>query len=190
MSTLVIVLSAVSLLAFAGLMLLRNGGRCFGEPKTRAIQEDGGRAPVLTNFVAFGFFFPSLFIFAAGSDAAVALPLGLSGCVFTLAGSALVLRSRAVLGPAWSLVPKSNQGLVTSGPYRHVRHPIYLGFAMLAAGQAIAFGNWPALMVVLLGVVPSFAWRAHAEEKLLKRTFGERYAIYRQRTRMILPHVL
>ena len=190
MSTLVIVLRTVSLLAFAAPMLLLNGGGFPGKPGTRASEEVGGRAPVLTNFVAFGFFFPSLFIFAAGSDAAVALPLGLSGCVLALAGAALVLKSRAVLGPAWSLVPKSNQGLVTSGPYRLVRHPIYLGFAMLAAGQALAFGNWPALMVVLFGVVPTFAWRAHAEEKLLKRTFGERYAIYRQRTKMILPHVL
>ena len=143
--------------------------------------------------MAQGFYFvvlPSLFIFADSSEAAIALPLTLSGCILAPAGAALVLRSRAVLGPAWSLLPKSHQSLVTSGPYRLVRHPIYLGLAMLAAGQALAFGNWTALMIVLFGVVPTFAWRAHAEEKLLSRTFGKRYAIYRQRTRMILPHVL
>ena len=189
MSTLVVVLRTVSLLAFAGPMLLFTRGRLPGQPRARAIEEDGGRAPVLANFVAFGLFFPSLFMFADSSETAIALPLALSGCVLALAGVALVLKSRAVLGPAWSLVPKSHQGLVTFGPYRLVRHPIYLGLAMLAAGQALAFVNWPALMIVLFGVVPTFAWRAHAEEKLLRRTFGERYAIYRQRTRMILPHV-
>jgi protein-S-isoprenylcysteine O-methyltransferase Ste14 len=42
---------------------------------------------------------------------------------------------------------------------------------------------------VLSGIVPTFVWRAHAEEKLLSRTFGEGYDAYRQRTRMILPWV-
>ena len=89
-------------------------------------------------------------------------------------------------------MPKADQGtgLVTTGPYRLVRHPIYLGLALLAMGQALAFASWPALMIVLCGIVPTFAWRARAEEKLLNGTFGERYAAYRQRTRMIIPHLL
>jgi len=105
---------------------------------------------------------------------------------------ALVLRSRTELGAAWSLVPDANQGtgLVTTGPYRIVRHPIYLGLTLLAMGEALAFGSWPALMVVLFGIVPTFAWRARAEEKLLSRTFGQRFADYRRRTSMIIPHVL
>jgi protein-S-isoprenylcysteine O-methyltransferase Ste14 len=70
-----------------------------------------------------------------------------------------------------------------------VRHPIYVGLALHAMGQALAFGSWPALMIVLSGIVPTFAWRACAEEKLLSRTFGERYAVYRQRTKMIIPHL-
>ena len=45
-------------------------------------------------------------------------------------------------------------------------------------------------MIVLCGIVPTFAWRARAEEKLLTGAFGERYAAYRQRTRMIIPHLL
>ena len=69
-------------------------------------------------------------------------------------------------------------------------HPIYLGFALLATGQALAFGSWPALTIVLFGIVPTFAWRARAEEKLLSRTFGERYAAYRRQTKMIIPYLL
>ena len=191
MSTLVIVLRTVSLLAFAGPMLLGVSGRQ-GEPTTRASQEGGGRAPVVANLAAFGLFFPSLLIFSGSSEASTALPLALSGCLLALAGAALVLRSRAELGPAWSFVPKADQGtgLVTTGPYRLVRHPIYLGLALLAMGEALAFGSWPALMIVLSGIVPTFAWRARAEEKLLSRTFGERYAVYRQRTKMIIPYLL
>jgi protein-S-isoprenylcysteine O-methyltransferase Ste14 len=81
-------------------------------------------------------------------------------------------------------------GLVTTGPYRLVRHPIYLGLAATATGQALAFGSWPALLAVVCGIVPTFVWRAHAEEKVLSRTFGERYAVYKQRTKMIVPHLL
>ena len=62
--------------------------------------------------------------------------------------------------------------------------------ALLVMGEALAFGSWPALMIVLFGIVPTFAWRARAEETLLSRTFGERYEVYRQRTAMIIPYLL
>jgi len=191
MSTLLIVLRVFSLLAFAGLVLLFVSGRP-GKPATRASRGGGGRAPVVANLSAAGLFFPSLAFFPGSSEASMALPLALSGCLIALAGAALILRSRAELGPAWSFVPKADKdtGLVTTGPFRLVRHPIYLGLAMLAVGQALAFGSWPSLMIVLFGIVPTFAWRAHAEEKLLSSIFGERYTIYRERTKMIIPHLL
>ncbi len=191
MSTLVIILRTVSLLAFAGPMSLFVSGR-HGKPKTRASKEGGGRAPVVANLSASGLFFLSLLLFSGSSEASMALPLALPGCLLALAGAALVIRSRAELGPAWSFVPKADQGTgpVTTGPYRVVRHPIYLGLALLAMGEALAFGSWPAVMIVLCGVIPTFAWRAHAEEKLLGQTFGESYALYRKQTKMIIPHLL
>jgi protein-S-isoprenylcysteine O-methyltransferase Ste14 len=190
-STLVIVLRTVSLLAFAGPLLLGRRGRPEA-PKTRPSQERGGRIPVVANLVASGVFLGSLLFVAGSSEASMALPLALSGCVLALAGVALVLRSRAELGPAWSFVPRADRGtgLVTTGPYRLVRHPIYLGFALVATGQALAFGSWPALMTVLFGIVPTFAWRARAEEKLLSRAFGERYAVYQKQSKMIIPYLL
>jgi protein-S-isoprenylcysteine O-methyltransferase Ste14 len=191
MSTVVIALRTVSLLAFAGPALLGVRGR-HGEPRTRARQESGSRAPVVANLSAFGLFIPSLLIFSGSSEASMAVPLAMAGCLLALAGASLVLSSRARLGPAWSFVPKADQatGLVTTGPYRLVRHPIYGGLALLAVGQALAFGSWPALFIVLSGILPTFAWRARAEERLLSRTFGERYEVYRQRTKMIIPYLL
>jgi protein-S-isoprenylcysteine O-methyltransferase Ste14 len=61
---------------------------------------------------------------------------------------------------------------------------------MVAMGETLAFASWPALLVVLVGIVPTFVWRASAEEKLLIATFGERYALYRKQTKMILPRLL
>ena len=191
MSALVTVLRAASLLAFAGPMSLV-AGRRRGQPRTPGSPEGGGRAPVVANLAAFGLFFVCLLVFAGRSDASMGLPFALSGCFLALAGAALVGRSRVELGRAWSLVAKADQGtgLVTTGPYRLVRHPIYLGFALLALGQALAFGSWFALVIVLCAIMPTFAWRAKAEERVLSSTFGERYAVYRQRAKMIIPYLL
>jgi protein-S-isoprenylcysteine O-methyltransferase Ste14 len=191
MSTLVIVLRIVSLLAVAGLLWLAVTRRC-GGPRTRARQSGSDRAPLVANLAAVGLYLPSLLVFSGSPAGLTALLLASSGSLLAVAGVALVLRSRAELGPAWSFVPKADQvtGLVTTGPYRLVRHPIYLGLALLVMGEALAFGSWPALMIVLSGIVPTLAWRARAEEKLLSRTFGERYAAYRQRTRMMIPGLL
>ena len=191
MSTLVIVLRTVSLLAFAGPMLLGVGGR-LGEPKTRARRSIGGRAPVVANLAAFGLFFPSLIIPSGSANGLTALLLASLGSLLAVSGAAVVLKSRAELGPAWSFVPKAGEetGLVTTGLYGLVRHPIYLGLALLAVGQAFAFSSWPAFLIVLSGIVPTFAWRARAEEALLSRTFGKRYALYKEQTKMIIPYLL
>ena len=44
-------------------------------------------------------------------------------------------------------------------------------------------------MIVLSGIAPTFVRRARAEEKLLSRTFGDRYAAYRLQTKMIIPYL-
>lgn len=86
--------------------------------------------------------------------------------------------------------PRSSADANFTGPCRLVRHPIYLGLTLLAMGHALAFGSWPAVLIVLSGVVPTFAWRARAEETLLSNTFGQHYDDYRRRTKMIIPNVL
>jgi protein-S-isoprenylcysteine O-methyltransferase Ste14 len=189
MPTLVAALRTVSLLAFAGPMLLGVRDRR-ARSRKGARPRGGDRAPVVANFAAFVLFFPSLLAFSGSSEGFTALLLASSGSLLAVGGAALVLRSRAELGPAWSFVPRAGQGmgLVTTGPYRVVRHPIYLGLAVLALGQALAFGSWPALLIVLCAIVPTFAWRARVEETLLSRVFGESYALYRRQARMIIPH--
>jgi hypothetical protein len=122
-STLVIVFRTVALLAFAGPMLLGVGARRRA-PKARTRRRGGGRAPVVANFAAFGLFFPSLIIFSGSANSFTALLLALLGSLVAVVGAALVLRSRAELGPAWSFLPKAGEetDLVTTGPYRLVRH--------------------------------------------------------------------
>jgi len=190
--SLVMVLRFVSLLAFAAPMLLAVAGRSRATPRHRPRERGADRTPLVANLVSAGLHVLSLLLYPGNPAGNRALLLGSLGALLCMAGAALVLRSRAVLGAAWSLAPKADQGtgFVTAGPYRFVRHPIYLGFALLATGQAIAFSSWPTVAVVLMGLVPTFAWRASTEERLLGRMFGEPYEDYRQRTRMMIPYVL
>jgi protein-S-isoprenylcysteine O-methyltransferase Ste14 len=185
------VLRGASLLAFAAPLLLAVNGRRRALD-TRPRQGCGERVPLLANLTACGSFLPSLLAFPGSPEGSAALLLAVTGCLLAVAGAAVVVRSRMELGPAWSFVPMADEatGLVTTGPYRLVRHPIYLGFSMLAMGEALAFGSWLGSLVVLAGIVPTFAWRAAAEENLLTGTFGERYSRYRKQTKMIIPHLL
>jgi protein-S-isoprenylcysteine O-methyltransferase Ste14 len=185
MWVLVIVLRIVSLLAFAAPMLLRRG------PAGAQTRQSGARAPLVANIAAVALFLPLLFVFSGSSESSTALPLAALGSLFAIAGATLVVRSRVELGSAWSFAPKADQesGLVTTGPYAVVRHPIYLGLTLVAAGQAIAFGSWPALLVVVFAIVPTFAWRARAEEQLLGDIF-EQHTAYRRRTKLFIPYLL
>jgi protein-S-isoprenylcysteine O-methyltransferase Ste14 len=78
---------------------------------------------------------------------------------------------------------RSATALVTTGPYRWSRNPMYVGMAVLYAALAVAFGVLWAL-VTLAGVLLVIRWSVIArEERYLDRAFGEGYREYRSRVR-------
>ena len=140
---------------------------------------------------------PPPLIFVAGFLAGVALELAfpIGALPFALAliagllGGALWLALDAPAmsrfrGAGTSIVPmRPTTALVTSGPYRFTRNPMYLGMAFLYAGLALAFGTIWALVllpVVLLVVDRQVIAR---EERYLESKFGEAYREYKSRVR-------
>ena len=103
-----------------------------------------------------------------------------------LAGTLLAFWSAWALGRSFSLLPQARE-LVTSGPYRYVRHPIYLGGFLITLGEV--WLRWSPLVVALnvVFVVAQVA-RLRYEEALLERTFPE-YAEYRARTSCVIPGI-
>jgi len=79
--------------------------------------------------------------------------------------------------------------LVTSGPYRVLRHPAYTGGMMTIAGLGLAFGNWLSLIGALLGVLIGYGWRIIVEEKALRARFGATFEEHRRRTWCLIPFV-
>lgn len=79
--------------------------------------------------------------------------------------------------------------LVQEGPYRFVRHPGYLGFALLALGLAVGFSSVIGLGAIPVLLLPGLAYRMNIEEKLLIEQFGDDYREYAKRTKRLVPGI-
>jgi protein-S-isoprenylcysteine O-methyltransferase Ste14 len=122
----------------------------------------------------------------AGGTGLWSTVLGL--CLFVL-GLGLAIWARVHIGRSWGL-PMSQQDapeLVTSGPYRWIRHPIYSGILVAGVGTAAALG-WRWLVAVgLAGVY--FVYSAIIEERYLTAELPDVYPSYKQGTKMLVPFV-
>jgi protein-S-isoprenylcysteine O-methyltransferase Ste14 len=91
---------------------------------------------------------------------------------------------------SWRLRAKLDEGhqLATGGPFKFVRHPIYMGLNLLALGTAVWIPTailWASLLLMLVGS----DLRARAEEKLLTQVFGDAYSDYCNHTSRFLPGI-
>jgi protein-S-isoprenylcysteine O-methyltransferase Ste14 len=113
------------------------------------------------------------------------------GAVLSGLGAALMAGGFAALGSRISPfpVPLAETTLVEHGAYRLVRHPIYGGIVMAAAGVSLADGNWPGLAAA--GALGLLFWgKSGFEENRLVARFPS-YAAYRGRVRRrLVPWVV
>lgn len=112
--------------------------------------------------------------------AAIAAGVTGAAAALLLDGGAMrrFLRHRTAMEP-W----KPSSALVTSGPYRFTRNPMYLGMACVYAGAALAFGLlWSVALLPVVLVVIDRAVIAR-EERYLERRFGAAYLQYREQVR-------
>jgi len=88
----------------------------------------------------------------------------------------------------WSTQAHSGAGnvLITDGPYRWVRHPMYAGLMLLFIALALVSAFWPFLLLAALSI-PMFHHTAGKEEALMAGRFGDAYRDYMKRTRRFLP---
>ncbi len=96
----------------------------------------------------------------------------LVGAVLFAAGVALYRVAGRALGPALSplVTPRPGAALVTGGPYRWLRHPMYVGQACIAVGAPLTLGSRWVLCLALPALV-ILAVRAGLEDAALARAF-------------------
>jgi protein-S-isoprenylcysteine O-methyltransferase Ste14 len=115
--------------------------------------------------------------------------LGIGLAIFVL-GLALAVWARVYLGRNWGMPmsQKADPELVTTGPYRRVRHPIYSGIILAMVGTAIAVSVYWLAAVVIAGAY--FLFSAVMEERTMAKTFPAAYPPYKHATKMLIPYVL
>jgi len=110
------------------------------------------------------------------------------GLWLAIGGIGFAFWARHVLGRNWSgrVTIKEGHELVTAGPYRWVRHPIYTGALLGFTGSALALGRVGGLIAIAI-MFAIFTRKIWLEEKMLDQHFGERYAEYRHKTKALIP---
>lgn len=112
------------------------------------------------------------------------------GLVLFLLGTALSLWAKKTLGKnwntGWEYQVKKNHQLVTTGPFKVIRHPIYTGILLVALGFELALANSLFFLVAFI-FAPALYLQALKEESLLIKRFGESYRHYQKRTKMFIP---
>ena len=121
----------------------------------------------------------------------VSLTINILSILFSIIGVVLCVYSRTVLGDNWSkdVIVKKNHELITKGPYRYMRHPIYSGMILLVLATALAIGNIGSTLGFIILLI-SLTLKSKQEEKLMIKTFGKKYIAYRKRTKALIPYVL
>jgi protein-S-isoprenylcysteine O-methyltransferase len=108
-----------------------------------------------------------------------------------LFGMGLALRWSAIwyLGKFFTVdvAVHSNHQLIETGPYRFIRHPSYTGALLAFLGLGFCLGNWWSLAIFILPVSVAFLLRIQVEERVLVEALGERYRLYQQRTKRLIP---
>lgn len=111
---------------------------------------------------------------------------GVLFALLLIAGSFLTLRASNIFAiEKTEILPTSpaNRVLVTRGPYRISRNPMYLGMVLILLGTAVYFGTLPVFLAAIAQfLVLNFVFIPFEEEKMA-RQFGEQYAAYKRAVR-------
>lgn len=118
-------------------------------------------------------------------------PVRGSGVVLALAGLGLASVASRRLGGALtaSPLPRHEAALVTDGPYRYARHPIYGGLILFLAGTSLALDSALGLLLSLVAI-PFFLFKAAYEERHLRLKYAGYRAYQKRVRRRLIPFLL
>lgn len=190
-----ILLAAVLAMRAVFIIKVRKSGEKALPADKNAVRREGNTAFILRAAL----FFPliallALYLIDPPWMRALSFPLPslLRTAGFVLATLSLLLwcLAQKALGVQWSpqLQLRKKHRLISSGPYKRIRHPIYTAMFGWAAGLSLLTANWVFAAVGCLAVIV-LVLRAPVEENMMAERFGEEYMRYMGRTGRFFPKV-
>jgi protein-S-isoprenylcysteine O-methyltransferase Ste14 len=121
-------------------------------------------------------------------------PVGVAatvGLVLLWCGVALRFWSFRTLGRyfTFSVQTSHDQPVITSGPYRVIRHPSYAGVLLAVVGLGVFIGNWWSLVVLTVAVAFGVVYRIKVEERALLQELDDDYGEYAATHKRLIPYV-
>ena len=106
-------------------------------------------------------------------------------------GLALRLWAILTLGAFFRVTVHLQDGhrMITTGPYRIVRNPAYLGSLLTLVGVGLGLGNWLSVLALLVAGLIAFGWRIRVEDAAMTARFGQDHVAYRKRKAALIPFV-
>lgn len=196
MAVLALVLIAVWLLLVAGLRTLIQVRRT-GEASASRLRDRPGSPQWwarLLSGVGFACVVAAPLAELAGLDPIPLLdrtPVRVAGAVLAVLGIAATLAAQLAMGSSWrpDVDPAARTALVTSGPFRLVRNPIFTATAATAIGLALLVPNLLAAAMLVAFLAALELQVRLVEEPYLQRVHGKAYAKYAARTGRFLPRI-
>jgi len=122
---------------------------------------------------------------------ATEIAIGLVAVIVAALSVWMVTSAIRTLGKQWAYAARLVEGhqLITTGPYRLVRNPIYTGMFGLLVATGLAASHWWALLLAVLPFAVGTVIRVRSEEKLLRQAFGAEFDAYARRVSAVLPGI-
>lgn len=170
----------------------RSGGRIL--PDDKAIEREGGRGYFIIRVVIFVALIAFLVMYFGGAkwiDAFLfPLPAWLRWVGFAVGIITVCFWTwvQVTLDTQWSpqLQLTKDHHLITTGPYAHIRHPLYAGMCGWFVSLTLLTANWIFVGVCVL-TFAGLLWRIPKEEQMMIENFGDEYKKYMDRTGRLFP---
>ncbi len=142
---------------------------------------------LVANLIATATAFMPIFLFNVQRELIPSSTVTVAADLMILFGMGIAVYALAVLGKSFSIIPQART-LVRKGPYRFVRHPLYLGELISYSGIVLLNATLLNLFVLAL-IAACQLYRSAREEALLEEVFSE-YREYRLQTYRLIPGII
>jgi protein-S-isoprenylcysteine O-methyltransferase Ste14 len=182
---------AVNIWAFLPEMKIVQSGR---EGAKHSDSKDSGSIKVIMagQGMATALAYPLAFVRAWSFPKNWQVPLFVAGVLIILLGSLLRRYCFRTLGDYFTGDVKAlaSQPVISSGPYRLVRHPSYTAGMMMGIGTGLALGSWVSFALLTLGTIATYGYRVGVEERALTDTIGEPYRAFMKTRKRFIPYIV